>query len=185
MRRLKKRSEAGKLNPFIDPGVLGPLRVWCAHMNATGKDRCPDCGRNPERVGVFSVWNVDRSGMARPLVTVRPDAKAWKEGDPELDKLALKDAIVRLHPPYDASAELIRELAEHCKQCGACVVRVGPKAAAPAVVRRVGKREAAKARPVEGLTVRQVVSAMVEEAHTDDREALDASVDEYLSAEGL
>ena len=127
----------------------------------------------------FRVERVVRHG-ARRLVVVGPTARLWTLADDPngYDVAGLRGALVKAQPPPDVSPERVEAVRAWLVSVGVAAVRLVP----------AGERhEAAPAEVVaaERRTVRAVVSACAEKAHTQDRAALDAVLDEALTAEGL
>lgn len=131
---------------------------------------------------------------ARRLLTVPEDSPLWEHlellvGDVQLDglgdttvveRLVVDGALVRLHPPADASDGDVAAVVGRVERAGAVRVKVVPRVAAPEVVRRTG---AGPSSPRLGH--RAAVMAVADESRSSDPEALRALLGGILDEEGI
>jgi hypothetical protein len=122
---------------------------------------------------------------SRELFVVQEDAPLWdfaRRNRARLSEATIpnaKGAIVRLEPPAWAEDGDVAALKLALERCGAAAVRAMPRRVGAVVV----QEEVRQARPAEGA--RAAAMALVEEAHTTDREALRDAVEQALVAGGL
>lgn len=122
----------------------------------------------------------EKKVAALELVTLRPDAKAWKAKT--LKGLAQKEFVAgsfwRLQPPHDVTDDRIDQVKRALEKAGAAVVRVEPRQIGPAVVKPRKKERRRE-------SIRQAIDRLITEAHTEDRDALREEVEQAIAAEGL
>jgi len=116
---------------------------------------------------------------ASDLVTIGPEHEAWNG---EALVLGGDVGFVRLRPPPGVSEALVERLKAFCTAKGAAV-KVEPHSRAEVVPLDPPTFE-------DGVrmlrrSIREHVEALVEEANTEDKEALKASVEASLSRAGL
>ena len=114
---------------------------------------------------------------ARRLVTLDETEPYWKKPGTYVF-LNMEGAIVRLKPPADADPGQVEAIREHLAAKGAAkIVYVAPpkKEAVPTPARL----------EFVGLSPRQVVEKLLEEANTADRDALRGIVEKVMAENGL
>lgn len=121
--------------------------------------------------------------VARPgrwVLNVRPeDRGVWE--CPELPiglGPAGKGALVKLHPPADATDERIEEVAAAFKAAGAAAVQKAPRAPK-------AKTVPTKVQTTKAATHRQVVAELVAEARFPDKRALQEACEQLMDEESL
>jgi hypothetical protein len=150
----------------------------------TPEEKPPSTGRLEPAATRFTVDSY-RLQTAREFVTVPPDSPLWSGKKPcEADwtkggkELPPPGSFVRVQPPVDAPDSLIGDLRVLLEREGRIVV-VLPKPRTRVVT------EAATPEPIKTSSIRDVVMTMVEEANTQDRDALRTVIETALSEVGL
>jgi hypothetical protein len=157
------------------PGSLQRLR-FCEEDDACGFLLAESVDGGPWEVAFESV-------AARPLRTVETGDKLWaakRVPKKRIAEVAAGKAFVRLRPPADGG-ERAEKLEQMLWAAGAAAVKVLPPEAGGAVVLRGNDDSSAPA----VASHREVVSTMVDEASTADRDALRSVVEEAMDAEGM
>lgn len=113
---------------------------------------------------------------ARVVTTIGPDDKRWRRMSG--DAAEWGGAIVRLLPPSDATESQIDALRSTLTGLGASV-KLGPRAAAPAVVKPRAHAERVT------KTARQHIADLIAESRCDDLEQLEKIVEAAIAPEGL
>lgn len=137
-----------------------------------------------ETASATDPWKVEHIGVAspRPLRTIETTNKAWSNkrlpAKKALRTFAEDGAIIRLRPPA-GGAERAEALKAALLDAGAAAVKVLPPEPGSATV----VNNPTKAAPVRSN--RDVILSIVEEANTDDRDALRALVEDTMDGVGL
>jgi len=117
-------------------------------------------------------------GDAAGMLTVDSTNPIWGGGQHLVALPA--GAFVRLRPPPGVEPAVVERLKQIYLKSGALAVRVVPAAQAEALPTLADKPAAQPHR-----TIREVVTAMVAETNSQDREALAALVESVISKEGI
>jgi DNA repair exonuclease SbcCD nuclease subunit len=131
-----------------------------------------------KKAKTWKVSRIDRSPLARSLITIGPGDSAWEAGDVPS---AIGDGIIRVQPPAGADPERVDRMEADMWAGGAYAVKVLPPEPGGEVVTKGGK-------PKENWGLRprrELVGAMVAEANSKDPKALVALVGEVMDEEQL
>lgn len=114
------------------------------------------------------------------LVTVGPESPAWTAFELPGDATKLRDSFVRLRPPPGITEEAVVRVQRLFRSIGARTRVEMPNV--PIVVPQVGAEDRVDD---SQATVREDVLQIVGEAHTSDRDALRALVEEIMAENNL